>query len=216
MHVRKIISAVAIIIAVLVITAIGAVLIVLSRKPVARTVVLEQAKVDLSKVQPESNPRIPADTTAENRRCVQNLLQLGLGMLMYANAQKDGSFPPDLATLLLTQDLSANLFLDPRRGNTLPPEVASVPLKEQAPWINSHSDFLYFGAGKNNRAKSTDALAMEKPGGLPMRPGSSVEEVNILFADGHVEAWTAPMATELLKRLRTEAAKPSTGPTAPQ
>jgi prepilin-type processing-associated H-X9-DG protein len=57
---------------------------------------------------------------------------------------------------------------------------------------------------------------MEKPGGLPIRPGFSSEELNILFADGHVEGWTAPAAMDLLKRVRGEMGgvptRPSTSP----
>ena len=171
-----------------------------SRKPLPRSVVVPVRHVRLEEISPDIEPPAQKELDAAMKKCQSNLRQLGLGMLMYANAQKDGSLPPDFATLLTTQDLSAKMFLDPRRGTSMPSGLEDIPQKDQATWINIYSDFIYFGAGKTNRLGSNDPMAMEKPQGLPTAPNDTIVRVNILFGDGHVEAWPADRAIELMNK----------------
>jgi prepilin-type processing-associated H-X9-DG protein len=172
----------------------------ISRKPVSKSVVVPVRHVRLEDISPDAEPPAQTDLDAAMKKCASNLRQLGLGMLMYANAQKDGSLPPDFATLLTTQDLAAKIFLDPRRGTSMPSGLEDIPLKDQALWINIYSDFIYFGAGKTNHLGSNEPMAMEKPLGLPAALNDTVVRVNILFGDGHVEAWPADRAIELMNK----------------
>jgi RNA polymerase sigma factor (sigma-70 family) len=203
--------AVATTVAAVLLAASGTAMVYITRRPAPKFIVLQEQHANLDQIPPESDAVGPQDRLAANRMCSQNLRQIGLGILMYANAQKDGSLPPDLGTVLLTQDLAAKLFLDPRRGSRLPTEVAGARVKEQAPWINQHGDFLYFGAGRTNRMTANELLAMEKPGGLPLRPGATTEDIMLLFGDGHVETRSAPWAMELMQAAK-RASAPTTAP----
>jgi prepilin-type processing-associated H-X9-DG protein len=131
----------------------------------------------------------------EQARRVQsasNLRQIGLGALMYANAQPNGAFPRDLGAMLKENDLSPRVFSNPRRSDDgVPAAILSGSKSQQADWINQNSDYLWFGAGQKNTMTGEQVLGSEKPAGLQ-------EGLNLLFGDGHVEFINMERAMQLI------------------
>jgi prepilin-type processing-associated H-X9-DG protein len=92
--------------------------------------------------------------------------------------------PKTMGELLLTQDIEADVFVNPETKNKPP---AGKNKEELAVWINTSSDYVYMGAGKRSSADAETIFAHEKI--LPNSRG-----VNLLFADGHVEFMSVPDA----------------------
>jgi prepilin-type processing-associated H-X9-DG protein len=111
---------------------------------------------------------------------------IGLGVMMYANEHK-GNFPPDLGAVAGSQDIPASSFVQPGTGKVPPADLTGDAL---AAWVNENTDYVYVGAGKNFRAGPEEVVAFEK---FDETQGA---QVNILFADGHVEAVPPEVAKE--------------------
>ena len=98
---------------------------------------------------------------------------------MYA-AENAGRHPPDFATLLLTQDLTAEVFIcSSSQGERAP---GATP-QEQAKQLSDplHQTYAFVAPGLDPKA-SPDALVAYDLGDPHTGHG-----VNALFADGHVE-----------------------------
>lgn len=121
-----------------------------------------------------------------------NLRQIGLGALMYADKQ-NGSLPPDLGTIFSEEDISPSVFVNPRNKSALPGNFGSMSKDQQKQWIDQSSDYMWFGAGKKNTAGPEQVIASEKPEGAS-------DGLNMLFCDGHVE-FVAPLS-EAENRIR--------------
>lgn len=107
-----------------------------------------------------------------------NLRQIGLGAMMYSNAQKNGAFPGSIGEIAKTQDVSPEVFFSPRSTTTPPP--AGLTPDQAAAYVQEHSDYVWLGKGMKNTADADQILAYEKMQGV-------TEGINILYADGHVE-----------------------------
>jgi type II secretion system protein G len=97
---------------------------------------------------PAANP--PKLTDAETGfvravQCADNLRQIGGGIYVYANAH-NGSFPPDLGTLMIDQKMPMDLFVCPGSGSALPANWKSLPDPQRSAWVNAHTDYIYLGA----------------------------------------------------------------------
>jgi prepilin-type processing-associated H-X9-DG protein len=132
-----------------------------------------------------------ARETSNRVKSASNLRQIGQGCMLYAN-ENNGKYPPDLGTLLKTEDLTVDAFVSPESGTKLPPELSGQKSDEQAAWVNQNSDYVYLGAGKNNATPADSIIAYEK---LHLRGGQGV---NILFGDGHVDFEPGSEAQRLL------------------
>jgi prepilin-type processing-associated H-X9-DG protein len=115
---------------------------------------------------------------ANRVKSASNLRQMGQAIQMYANENK-GKFPEEIGQLPATQDLTADVFVNPRKGSDPPPPDA-MRGEAAAAWVRENSDYGYLGTGKDVRADSGVVVAFEKPHGLS-------DGINILFADGRVE-----------------------------
>lgn len=127
-----------------------------------------------------------ARETANRVKSGNNLRQIGLACKLYANENR-GNFPPDIETIVKTQDISWEVFSNPRqggramqlRGEQTPDEIAAA--------VGARSDYVYIGAGKQDTLGAEEVLAYEKPSGLS-------DGVNVLFGDAHVEFLTFAQA----------------------
>lgn len=129
-------------------------------------------------------------------RSASNLRQIGQAMLLYANENK-GKYPKTMGELLLTQDITIEVFVNPQTKTRAPLDKTK---DEQALWINTDSDYEYMGTGKNNQAGPEEILAHEK-----FRPNS--RGINILYGDGHVEFLQARVAQAQIARQKEKDAK---------
>jgi prepilin-type processing-associated H-X9-DG protein len=121
-------------------------------------------------------------------KSASNLRQIGLAAQMHANENK-GKLPNDIADLL-KQDLSPEVFVNPRTNNSGPPP--GLEGAAAAKWVQENSDYVYTGAGLDFRAPDDTILGYEKPDAL--RDG-----LNILFVDGHVEFFPMAQAMQKIK-----------------
>jgi prepilin-type processing-associated H-X9-DG protein len=126
-----------------------------------------------------------AREVANRTKSASNLRQIGMGCILYAN-ENNGKMPPDLGTILKTQDLVLQVFVSPMGNNPVPANLGQMTPDRQAAWVNSNSDYVYMARGKTNAIPADQVVAYEK------LQNSRGQGTNMLFGDGHVE-WV-PMA----------------------
>ena len=132
-------------------------------------------------------PSLNRAREAANRiKSSSNLRQIGLACLMYANTNKD-KMPPDFNALLHSQEITVDVFINPRTSTARPvPPAGANAADFYGNWANGEADYVYVGSGKSTNENADHILAYEKPAGLS-------DGINVLFFDGHVEFM--PMAT---------------------
>src|SRR5258706_14854972 len=134
--------------------------------------------------------------TANMVKSASNMRMIGQAMLLYANENK-GKYPKTMGELLLTQDVTIEVFVNPQTKTRPPLEKTK---DEQALWINKDCDYEYLGAGKNNQAGADVILAHEK-----FRPNA--RGINMLYGDGHVEFTNTINAQQMLAKQKQDEAK---------
>jgi prepilin-type processing-associated H-X9-DG protein len=127
---------------------------------------------------------------ANRIKSASNLRQIGLACQIYANEHK-GKFPNELSQTL-EEDITADVFVNPRTKTSLPAGLQGDALKR---WVNDSSDYVYVGKGLNFQATAETVIAYEKPEGLQ-------DGVNFLYADGHVDWQPMPVAMELIEKAK--------------
>jgi prepilin-type processing-associated H-X9-DG protein len=100
--------------------------------------------------------------------------QIGIALLMYTNDYPPGRFPPDLETLMVTEQLSPDVFVCPSTDDT-----RAIHLDELT--AGGHLSYVYIGAGLTKDFPA-DAVALYEPLSNHRAGGC-----NILLADGHTE-----------------------------
>lgn len=132
-----------------------------------------------------------ARETANRVKCASNMKQIGLAIQLYGNENK-GKYPPDLGTLIKTQEITAQCFVCPS-GNTGLPNTAGMKPDDIAKWANEHSDYVYLGAGMNMTAGAEVIVLHEKP------DAHDRQGMLMLFGDGHVEFEMMPSAMKMIE-----------------
>lgn len=136
-----------------------------------------------------------ARETANRVKSASNLRQMGMAMVLYANENR-GKLPPDLGTLVKTEDIGPDVFVNPRASNdATPPRNGDTDAG--AAFVNEHSDYIYVGSGLTNTAGAETVIAYENPEGLD-------DGINLLFGDGHVEFYMMPAAMQLIEQSKQQ------------
>lgn len=138
---------------------------------------------------------MPAVATARHQaqavQSMSNLRQVGVAVMMYE--ADNGKFPADLGALVEGGFVQPQVFIAASSGKQVPPGIQADP-KKGAAWVKENSDYIYLAPkGRPQRVAET-ILAYEKP---------EVQErgrLNILFADGHVEALPVDHALERIEQ----------------
>jgi prepilin-type processing-associated H-X9-DG protein len=121
-----------------------------------------------------------AQQNASRVKCASNMRQIAQAMLLYSN-DNQGNYPPDLGTLVTTQDIEPIAFLCPDSNRKLPGNWGNMDNDKKLAWINANSDYVYVGAGKTNATPADEILVYEKD------RNHKHQGMNMVFADGHVE-----------------------------
>jgi len=129
-----------------------------------------------------------ARETANRVKCASNERQIGQAILLYANENK-GKYPPDLGTLVKTEDITAAVFVCPSGEQGVPSAMAA---DEAATWVNQNADYVYLGAGQKSDLPADRVVLYEKPG------AHGGDGMNLLFGDGHVEFYRTAAAMQVI------------------
>ncbi len=131
-----------------------------------------------------------ARETANRVKCASNLRQIGQAILLYSD-DNHGQYPPDLGTLIKTEDITASVFVCPDTNTRPPPGMTP---DQAADWVNHNSDYVYVGAGLKQGADPSTVVCYEKDNN---HHGGGM---NMLFGDGHVEFLKLPAAHQLIEK----------------
>src|SRR4051812_34663483 len=98
---------------------------------------------------------------------------------MYAH-ENGGRFPDGFEQLLLTQDVTSEVFVCPSSNDERAPgeTAADAARGLSAP---GHLSYVYVGKGLDRTAPAAAVVAFEKP------DNHNKDGMNVLHADGHVE-----------------------------
>ncbi len=135
-----------------------------------------------------------ARTKAYRIQMVNQLKQIGLGLIIQAGEQAD-RLPPHLVDILKYIGGDARLFLNPAEGQIVPPDFANLSREEKLAWIDSHTPFVYLRPGvsmKEIQSPMNAVLVYQRP-----TPGGD-SRIGVLFADGHVDLVTPRQLQEIL------------------
>ncbi len=121
-----------------------------------------------------------ARETANRIKCATNMHQIGQAIQLYANENK-GNYPPDLGTLVTTEDINADAFVCPSGNVSLPANLAQMKPPQMAQWVSEHSTYVYVGKGLTTSAPADRVVLYEKLEDHDNAGG------NFLYSDGHVE-----------------------------
>ena len=114
--------------------------------------------------------------------------------MLYANENK-GQYPPRLEDLLLTQQISSEVFVCPNTNDTAAPGLTS---QAQAANLSAGGHLSYVYVGKNLTWKSDpEAIVLYEP--LKNNAGDGAM---FLFAEGHVEFVDAPLARKMIDEIK--------------
>jgi prepilin-type processing-associated H-X9-DG protein len=150
-----------------------------------------------------------ATEPANRAKCSNNLRQIGLALLMYAN-DHGGQFPDTLNVLLLTDSeytLTSDIFTcpsssDERATGQTPAEVARNLTAEPG-----HLSYVYVGAGLTTVTATDDRIVAYD------NPRNHTDGINVLFGDAHVEFLDRKQAEQAIAKLGPPGTAPSTRPT---
>lgn len=133
-------------------------------------------------------PSYSSSCTSPRVRCAANLKQIGLAMQLYANENK-GLYPPRPEDLLLTQDITTDIFVCPSTNDTW---ATGATTQQAAANLSAggHDSYIYLGAGKNSNTPANVVLVYE-----PLQDHGN--GMNVLFADGHVDFVSGAMAQKV-------------------
>jgi prepilin-type processing-associated H-X9-DG protein len=138
--------------------------------------------------------------------CANNMRQIGLAAIMYASAHGN-EFPDSLKTLVETEDLGNVVCIcpaDPTQGQAHPIATSQPALGAMG------NSYIYVGDGlRSDVPNSEDWVILYEPLSNHQNDKADMfaifsrhmnDGMNVLFADGHVEALTPAQAETILKQ----------------
>ena len=122
-----------------------------------------------------------ARETAKRISCASRLQQIGQAAFLYAN-ENGGRLPPDLPTLFVTEDISAEFLTCPssnvdRATGATPQQIAKSLL------AGDHVSYAWTGTGLTVNTPPDVILAFDLERHVP-KEGATGTGINVLLADG--------------------------------
>lgn len=141
---------------------------------------------------------------AHRATCAANLRKIGGALDLYTH-ESGGNFPESLSRLMLTQKLSADLFVCPVSDQTIAAGATVQAQAEKLTW-GKHLSYAYLGRGMSKRTGPgsgvTAVIAYE-------RLSNHRDGIHVLFADGHVAYVPEPRASQMIADLQAGRNPPS-------
>lgn len=128
--------------------------------------------------------------TANRVKCASNMRYIGQAILLYAQDHQ-GHFPDTLEEILLTQDITAEVFTCPSANDDRAP--GDTP-QQQARHLRDHCSYVYHGKGLTTATPG----ATTRPVLCEPLMNHKVDGMNVLYADGHAEFLTPAEAQKAL------------------
>ena len=136
-------------------------------------------------------------------RCASNMRQIGQAIMLYANENR-GAYPDRLEDLLLTQQISSDVFACPFTNDT--PSPGATPQAQAANLsAGGHLSYVYLGKGLTTQCNPEIVVLYECVGDYGFKGA------NFLFAEGHVEFINAPLAQKMINDLAAGQNPPASG-----
>ena len=134
--------------------------------------------------------------TANRVKCGSRLRQLGQVILMHAQ-ENGGRFPDTLEQLVLSQDITSELYVCPSSNTERAPGKTA---EEQFAHLHRHNDYVYHGRGLTTPVPN----AAGRPIACEPLINHHGAGMNILFADGQVDWFDAAEATRIMRTVAAE------------
>jgi prepilin-type processing-associated H-X9-DG protein len=143
-----------------------------------------------------------AREVANRVKCAANLKQIGLALQLYSNENR-GRFPDGPEGLLLTQDITPEVFVCPSTNDSPAPGV-ELPKQAANLQTGGHDSYVYLGKGKTATTPANVVLVYEIM-------NNHHDGFNALFGDGHVEFIGGPTAKQVQAELQSGQNPPPSG-----
>ncbi len=144
-----------------------------------------------------------ARETANRVKCASNMRQIGQAMLLYSNENRR-QYPPDLGTLVTTQDISPEVFACPSSSTSLPAAIRGAAPAQQAAWVNENAAYVYLLPPGTTMNLNPEIVVLHE-----RLDNHDHDGMNLLFADGHVEFMNMPAAQREIEKSKRELARRS-------
>jgi hypothetical protein len=154
-------------------------------------------------------PSMGAARGAANRvKCASNLRQIGHAITLYAN-ENGGAYPDTLEQLVLTQDVTAEVFVCPDSHDTKATGADATAVAKNM-GAGGHVSYVYLGKGlTEGTVRGQTVIAYES---LANHGGAGM---NVLRGDGSVNFMPQQQAAQVMKQLQAGHNPPSGTTTAP-
>lgn len=129
---------------------------------------------------------------AQSIQTGSRLKQIGIMLLMFAT-EHQGELPPDLGLLTETKP-DPTTFLAGGSKTKVPVDFEKLPASQQAEWIDTKTDFIFVGGGKDLDKLGASVVAY-------VRPGAAATGNNFLMADGSVVAQDPEKSAKIIGEL---------------
>lgn len=134
--------------------------------------------------------------SANRAKCVSNLHQIGLAILLYANDHA-GAYPDSFATLIQNEQITPAVFVCPSSNDEAATGDTQAAMLTDLAKPN-HCSYVYLGNGMNSGTVKDDALICYEP------PENHQQEgMNMLFGDGHAEWFDLKTAQAMIAKATT-------------
>jgi len=125
-------------------------------------------------------------------KSASNLRQIGQAILLYTN-DNNGEYPDSFGTILLNEDVTSAVFVSPSRSETAANGATTRAAASQLNPGGGHVSYVYLGRGLSANMVTPDTIVAYE---LIAPDGT-----NVLFGDGHVEFFNAPVTAKIMAKV---------------